>query len=177
MHRTVRSQVAGCGIISDVRRGRAVTWVAVWALGVAVALFVAWLGVRTVLRSTIGPLVPVVDPSPARAGTSGSPAGTDPASGPSASHQPGSSPAPEPAASSAPASAGEHPYGITGGHVVLRITSARCFLVSATPEAGFTAENWSSMGWLRIDFNQGGNEVSSLTCDWYQQAPTVTIGS
>jgi hypothetical protein len=32
------------------------------------------------------------------------------------------------------------------------------------------------MGWLRVGFHDG-NEVSSFICDWYQQVPTITIGS
>jgi hypothetical protein len=49
--------------------------------------------------------------------------------------------------------------------------------MSETPDGGYTSQNWSSMGWLRVDFNRNGNEESSLICHWYQQAPTVTVGS
>jgi hypothetical protein len=189
MHRTVRSYVRGCGIISDVRGGRAIRWVAVWAAGAAVAVLVAWLGVRAVLRTTTGPLVPVVDPSPAsvaagsgpgsagpapaRTLSPGGPSASVPSAGAPASRPPKTSPAPTRAARSS----GEHTYGPTGGRVVLRITSTRCFLVSEKPDGGYTSQNWSSMGWLRVDFDRNGNEASSLICDWYQQAPAVTIGS
>jgi hypothetical protein len=60
---------------------------------------------------------------------------------------------------------------------MLRITRNRCSLMSETPDGGYTSQNWSSMGWLRVDFNRNGNEESSLICHWYEQAPTVTIGS
>jgi hypothetical protein len=171
-------------MISDVRRGLAVRWVAVWAVGAAAAVLVAWLGVRAVLRTTTGPLVPVVDPSPA-----GVPVGSGPgSSGPAGSPSPGGPSASVPSSgatsgptSSAPTlvakSSGERTYRPAGGHVVLRITSTRCFLVSETPDAGYTSQKWSSMGWLRVDFDRNGSAVSSLICDWYQQAPTVTIGS
>jgi hypothetical protein len=174
-------------MISDVRRGPAVRWVAVWAVGAAAAVLVAWLGVRAVLRTTTGPLVPVVDPSPAGVpvgsglGSSG-PAGSPSPGGPSASGpSPGMTASGPTKTSSAPTlaakSSGERTYRPAGGHVVLRITSTRCFLVSETPDGGYTSQKWSSMGWLRVDFDRNGNEVSSLICDWYQQAPAVTIGS
>jgi hypothetical protein len=60
--------------------------------------------------------------------------------------------------------------------VVLKITATVATLVAATPDAGYTMEHWSSMGWLRVDFNRNGAEISSLIADWYQHAPTVTIG-
>jgi hypothetical protein len=57
------------------------------------------------------------------------------------------------------------------------ITATKATLVSATPDPGYTVEKWHSPGWLRVDFNQDGDEVSSLIADWYQQAPAVTLGS
>ncbi len=145
-------------------------------------MLVAWLGIRAVLRTPTGPLMPAVDPAPpsvaAGAGATGSrPPKTSPTPTPAPSPTSAPTPTPAPTLASAAGSSGEHAYSLTGGHVVLRITSSRCFLVSQTPDAGFTGQNWSSMGWLRVDFNRKGNEASSLVCDWYQQAPTVTIGS
>jgi hypothetical protein len=176
----------------------------VWALGAALALLVAWLGVRAVIQSTTGPMVPAVDgapgpTAPSRAATPGphgqvppasagpvsaGPVSTGPAStAPASAGPPASSTAPSsgpPAAGPAPSPAGpddEHVYAMTGGRVTLQITNSKCTLVGATAEAGFAAENWSSLGWLRVDFNQDGVEASSLVCDWYQQSPTVTIGA
>jgi hypothetical protein len=195
MYRTVRSQVAACGIISDVRRFRGLPWVAAWALGASLALGVAWLGVREVLRSTTGPVVPIVDtseppiagsaaqPGPSLpAGSSGDAGSPGPAPGSGASPRSGGTakapgPADSPASPSPGASEDTRTYDLTGGEVTLAVTGTQCSLVAATPDTGFSVQNWSSMGWLRVDFNQDGNEVSSLVCDWYQQSPAITIGT
>jgi hypothetical protein len=79
-------------------------------------------------------------------------------------------------ATPAAGSGDDHTYTMTGGQVTLEITATKAVLVSVTPDAGFTDETWHSPGWLRVDFNQDGAEVSSLIADWYQQAPTVTLG-
>jgi hypothetical protein len=205
MYRTVRIQVIGCGIISDVRQGRLLTGIIAWALGTALAVVVAWYGAEAVIHGTNGPVVPVVDsaatpntgagdgapgrtpgstPQPSASGSasastgpggvspSGHPAdphGSDPAA--SSSPHAGSSASPNPALAN-----DERSYALTGGHVTLKITSTSATLISATPDPGYTTERWSSMGWLRVDFDKNGKEISSLIADWYQQAPTVTIG-
>jgi hypothetical protein len=176
-----------------VRRGRAVTWIAAWAAGAALALLVAWLGVRAVLHSTTGPVVPVIG-APGRTGPSAAalpgssrsvrPPGSrrrsgQPPAGPRASSPATSTPSrtPSPAAGPSPAQPADvHIYTVTGGRVTLEISETRCTLIGATAGSGYTAEDWSSMGWLRVDFNRNGTEASSLVCDWYQQAPAVTIG-
>jgi len=205
MYRTVRIQAGACGIICDVRRRQVATWVAAWAVGAALALLVAWLGVTAVVRNTTEPVVPVVTGSAIPPGLVAGPGGaTSPASGElpgpadgssppeSAAARPGAhapgrpsspagaSPAPSasPGQSSAPAPLlGILTYNLTGGQVTLDVTASLCVLVAATPDPGYSVENWSSLGWLRVDFDQDGNEASSLICDWYQQAPTITIGS
>jgi hypothetical protein len=191
MYGTVRSQVIACGIIPDVRGIRSLPWVAAWALGATLALGVAWLGVREVLRSTTGPVVPVVAASqPPIAGQAARPGASAPAGrsgeagppGTGASPSPGSpSKSPGPVGSAPSPTAAPSPdtrtYDLTGGEVTLAVSGTQCSLVAATPDTGFSVQNWSSMGWLRVDFNQDGGEVSSLICDWYQQVPTVTIGT
>jgi hypothetical protein len=123
-------------------------------------------------------------------GAAGSPAPGRPGQG-TGSAGPGS-PSPRPAmlppAASPPAAASspvvapaagtgqDHTYTMTGGQVVLEITATKAVLVSVTPDAGFTQQTWHSPGWLRVDFNSGGEEVSSLIADWYQQEPAVTLG-
>jgi hypothetical protein len=170
---------------------------------VTLALGVAWLGVREVLRSTTGPVVPIVDTGePPIAGSAGQPGPSLPAGSPGDAGSPGpasglvpgrgasprsgrpaGSPGPtgspaSPAASPSPgASADTRTYDLTGGEVTLAVTGTQCSLVAATPDTGFSVQNWSSMGWLRVDFNQDGYEVSSLVCDWYQQSPAITIGT
>jgi hypothetical protein len=85
---------------------------------------------------------------------------------------------PAPTASPSPAEPADvHVYTITGGRVTLEISGTTCTLIGATADSGYAAENWSSMGWLRVDFSRDGTEASSLVCDWYQQAPAITIGS
>jgi hypothetical protein len=70
-----------------------------------------------------------------------------------------------------------HSYQLVGGVVTLRLTKSRAFLVSVVPEPGYTVHRWSSATWLRVDFDQGGNQASSLLASWNQHAPTVTISA
>jgi hypothetical protein len=191
-----------CGIIADMTR--ALTGLAAWLAGTALAVGLAWFGANMVVRDAgMSPGVQVIDvPPAARAAdppapptpptvparptvsasrASGRPAPTDPgrsaAAGspsPSPSPSPSATPSATPPSPSASAAGSVHSYTLDGGRVALLVTGDSASLVTATPDSGFAVQTWSGTDWLRVDFSSGG-QVSSLIASWYQHAPTVTV--
>jgi hypothetical protein len=168
---------------------RALTGLAAWLAGTALAVGLAWFGANMVVRDAgMSPGVQVIDvppatraadpPTPPTAPTapalptcsasraSGRPAPTEPGRSAAAG-----SPSPSPSASAAGA---VRSYTLDGGRVALLVTGNSASLVTATPDSGFAVQTWSGTDWLRVDFSSGG-QVSSLIASWYQHAPTVTV--
>jgi hypothetical protein len=184
-----------CGIIADMTR--ALTGLAAWLAGTALAVGLAWFGANMVVRDAgMSPGVQVINvvpaapapqptiapPSPASSaagipGTPGTP-GASGASGSPAASQPGRSAAtssPSPSTTPSAAAAGTvRSYTLAGGRVALDVSGDSATLVTATPDSGFSVETWSGTDWLRVDFSSGA-QVSSLIASWYQHAPTVTV--
>jgi hypothetical protein len=186
-----------CGIIADMTR--ALTGLAAWLAGTALAVGLAWFGANMVVRDAgmspgvqvinVPPATRAADPptpptpptAPARptgstSRASGRPAPTEPerstaAGSPSPSPSPSATPSPTPSASAAGA---VRSYMLDGGRVALLVTGNSAALVTATPDSGFAVQTWTGTDWLRVDFSSGG-QVSSLIASWYQHAPTVTV--
>ena len=180
---------------------RALTGLAAWLAGTALAVGLAWFGANMVVRDAgMSPGVQVIDvppakpaehpPAPPTAPTapvlptgsasraSGRPAPTEPGrsaavGSPSSSPSPSARPSPSPSPS-ASAAGTVHSYTLDGGRVALLVSGDSASLVTATPDSGFAVQTWSGTDWLRVDFSSGG-QVSSLIASWYQHAPTVTV--
>ena len=58
--------------------------------------------------------------------------------------------------------------------VVLAISAHFVSLVSATPAAGYSVQNWSASGWLRVDFNEGSTTYS-VFATWNGYSPQVQV--
>ena len=179
-----------CGIIADMTR--ALTGLAAWLAGTALAVGLAWFGANMVVRDAgMSPGVQVINVAPAIArprnrrprplarfartarfvrspGASGSPAASQP--GPSAATS-----SPSPSTTPSAAAAGTvRSYTLAGGRVALDVSGDSAALVTAMPDSGFSVQTWSGTDWLRVDFSSGA-QVSSLIASWYQHAPTVTV--
>ena len=167
---------------------RALTGLAAWLAGTALAVGLAWFGANMVVRDAgMSPGVQVINvapaspvPPPTIAPTSSAlPASSAPgASGSPAASQPGrsaatSSPSPSTTPSAAPAGT-VRSYTLAGGRVALDVSGDSAALVTAMPDSGFSVQTWSGTDWLRVDFSSGA-QVSSLIASWYQHAPTVTV--
>jgi hypothetical protein len=171
---------------------RALTGLAAWLAGTALAVGLAWFGANMVVRDAgmspgvqvinVAPASPtpqptIAPPSPASsaAGTPGTPG----ASGSPAASQPGRSAATgSPSPSTTPTAAADpgtvRSYTLAGGRVALDVSGDSASLVTAMPDSGFSVATWSGTDWLRVDFSSGA-QVSSLIASWYQHAPTVTV--
>jgi hypothetical protein len=175
-----------CGIIADMTR--ALTGLAAWLAGTALAVGLAWFGANMVVTDAgMSPGVPVINVAPA---TPTAQPPTPPASpalpaspAPRASGSPTASQAGQAAATSSPSASATpaasadgtvRSYSLDGGRVALLVTGDSASLVTATPDSGFSVQTWSGTGWLRVDFSSGA-QVSSLIASWYQHAPTVTV--
>jgi hypothetical protein len=178
-----------CGIIADMTR--ALTGLAAWLAGTALAVGLAWFGANMVVRDAgmspgvqvinVAPAAPAAQPTiapaspglpassaPGAPGPSGSPAAGQPGRGPATS-----SPSPSPTPSAAAAGT-VRSYTLAGGRVALDVSGDSATLVTAMPDSGFSVETWSGTDWLRVDFSSGA-QVSSLIASWYQHAPTVSV--
>jgi hypothetical protein len=178
-----------CGIIADMTR--ALTGLAAWLAGTALAVGLAWFGANMVVRDAgMSPGVQVINVAPASPAppptiaptssalpTSSAP-GTPGASGSPAASQPGRGAAtssPSPSTTPSAAAAGTvRSYTLAGGRVALDVSGDSVALVTAMPDSGFSVQTWSGTDWLRVDFSSGA-QVSSLIASWYQHAPTVTV--
>jgi hypothetical protein len=178
-----------CGIIADMTR--ALTGLAAWLAGTALAVGLAWFGANMVVRDAgmspgvqvinVAPAAPVPQPTIAPA-SPGLPASSAPgapgASGSPAAGQPGRSAAttsPSPSTTPSAAAAGTvRSYTLAGGRVALDVSGDSATLVTAMPDSGFSVQTWSGTDWLRVDFSSGA-QVSSLIASWYQHAPSVTV--
>jgi hypothetical protein len=155
--------------------------IAAWAGATAVASGVAWLGVDSVLIPAAetppavlaaGPrAAPALTPVPPSAIASPSPGAAESATGaPPHSHAGGAasaSPTPSPTSSLSR-------YQTAGGVVVLAISAHFVSLVSATPAAGYSVQNWGAAGWLRVDFGQG-SATYSVFATWNGYSPQVQV--
>src|ERR1700678_2367838 len=175
-----------CGIIADMTR--ALTGLAAWLAGTALAVGLAWFGANMVVRDAgMSPGVQVITvvpaspaPPPTIAPTSSAlPTSSAPgASGSPAASQPGPSATttgPSPSTTASAAAAGSvRSYTLAGGRVALDVSGDSAALVTAMPDSGFSVQTWSGTDWLRVDFTSGA-QVTSLIASWYQHAPTVTV--
>ena len=160
---------------------RALTGLAAWLAGTALAVGLAWFGANMVVRDAgMSPGVQVIDVAPATpAAQPSTPPALPAAAAPRPSGSPAASrPAPSPAAggpSPSPSAAGTvRSYTLAGGRVALLVSADSATLVTATPDSGFSVQTWTGTDWLRVDFTSGG-QVSSLIASWYQEAPAVTV--
>lgn len=168
---------------------RALTGLAAWLAGTAIAVGLAWFGANMVVRDagmspgvqvisvptatpvgqpTLPPTSPAL-PTATAAPPSGRPADrltATPSARPSAT-----APSPSP---SATAAGTVRSYTLDGGHVALLVSANSAALLTATPDSGFSVQTWSGTDWLRVDFTSGA-QVSSLIATWYEQTPTVTV--
>jgi hypothetical protein len=174
-----------CGIIADMTR--ALTGLAAWLAGTALAVGLAWFGANMVVRDAgMSPGVQVINVAPASPAPQPTIAPASPAlPAPSASSTPGASGSPSasrpgPSATtsgpspSASAAGTVRSYTLAGGRVALDVSGDSATLVTAMPDSGFSVQTWSGTDWLRVDFSSGA-QVSSLIASWYQHAPTVTV--
>jgi len=170
---------------------RALTGLAAWLAGTALAVGLAWFGANMVVRDAgmspgvqvinVVPPTPTAQPSapPAWPVLPSPPASSAArAAGSPAASQSGRSAAtgrPSPSATPTASAAGTvRSYTLTGGRVALLVSGDSATLVTATPDSGFSVQTWSGTDWLRVDFTSGA-QVSSLIASWYQEAPTVTV--
>jgi hypothetical protein len=170
---------------------RALTGLAAWLAGTALAVCLAWFGANMVVRDAgmspgvqvinVAPTTPAAQPSPPPAPPARPAAGafsTPRASGsPAASRSERSAAtgSPSPSATPTASAAGTvRSYTLAGGRVALLVSGDSATLVTATPDSGFSVQTWSGTDWLRVDFTSGA-QVSSLIASWYQEAPTVTV--
>jgi hypothetical protein len=163
---------------------RALTGLAAWLAGTALAVGLAWFGANMVVRDAgMSPGVPVINVVPATPTAQPSTPPASPALPAASAPRPSASPAASrsarsPAAASpspSPSAAGTvRSYTLAGGRVALLVSGDSATLVTATPDSGFSVQTWSGTDWLRVDFTSGA-QVSSLIASWYQEAPTVTV--
>jgi len=166
---------------------RALTGLAAWLAGTALAVGLAWFGANMVVRDAgMSPGVQVINVAPASPAPQPTIAPASPAlPAPSASSTPGASGSPSasrpgPSATtsgpspSASAAGTVRSYTLAGGRVALDVSGDSATLVTAMPDSGFSVQTWSGTDWLRVDFSSGA-QVSSLIASWYQHAPTVTV--
>jgi hypothetical protein len=176
-----------CGIIADMTR--ALTGLAAWLAGTALAVGLAWFGANMVVRDAgMSPGVQVISavpvtpaaapPTPPAARPPASPAPARRRPSAAASRPPTStSTSRTPSATPSTATAGGvRSYTLAGGSVELLVTPGSAELVTAVPDSGFSVTTWSGTDWLRVDFSSGPR-VSSLIASWYEHAPTVTVSS
>jgi hypothetical protein len=141
-----------------------------WLAATVAAIALAWLGVRSVLVTSVfaapmtiaAPAVPVTTaPAPPATAT--------------ASASPRASAA---AAPSASATADEHVYSTPGGTAVLKVTATTVSVLSSSPNDDFTAQVSNGTDWLRVDFLTGnGAHGWSVVASWYLHAPTIQVVS
>jgi hypothetical protein len=170
---------------------RALTGLAAWLAGTAIAVGLAWFGANMVVRDAgMSPGVQVINvptatqagqptlppTSPALPTATAAPPSGSPSSHPTSTATPSARPSATAASSSPSATAAGtvRSYTLDGGRVALLVTADSATLVTATPDSGFSVQTWSGTDWLRVDFTSGA-QVSSLIATWYQQTPTVTV--
>lgn len=167
---------------------RALTGLAAWLAGTALAVGLAWFGANMVVRDAgmspgvqvinVAPATPAAQPptppaSPAAIVSSAPRASGSPTASPSGTAAPTS----RPSTSTTPTATADgtvRSYSLDGGRVALDVTGDSVSLVTALPDSGFSVQTWSGTDWLRVDFSSGA-QVSSLIASWYQHAPTVTV--
>lgn len=163
---------------------RALTGLAAWLAGTALAVGLAWFGANMVVRDAgMSPGVQVINVVPATPTAQPSTPPASPALPADSAPRPSGSPAVSRSAQS-PAAGGPSPspsavgtvrsYTLAGGRVALLVSGDSATLVTAMPDSGFSVQTWTGTDWLRVDFTSGG-QVSSLIASWYQEAPTVTV--
>ncbi|MBX6767217.1 MAG: hypothetical protein IRY90_08720 [Actinomadura rubrobrunea] len=147
------------------------SYVAPWAAATALAVGLAWLGVRDVVRGAVSDRS--TPPPTAGPVIHASPPDRSAVPGP----EPGAAARPAPSSPSADdGSADEHisSYAARGGRAAMAISATLVRLVSATPNPGFETRVTEAEGWLRVDF-LGKDHTSSVIATWYQHAPIVRV--
>jgi hypothetical protein len=146
-----------------------------WLAATVAAIALAWLGVRSVLVTSVfaapmtiaAPAVPVTTaPAPSATATA------------SASPRASAAAAPSVSATAAPTPADEHVYSTPGGTAVLKVTATTVAVLSSSPNDAFTAQVTNGTDWLRVDFLTGnGAHGWSVVASWYLHAPTIQVVS
>ncbi|HEX4290268.1 MAG TPA: hypothetical protein VH021_15210 [Trebonia sp.] len=163
---------------------RALTGLAAWLAGTALAVGLAWFGANMVVADAgmspgvqvinVAPATPTAQP-PTPPASPALPASPAPRASGSPTGQAAATSSPSPSATPrASADGAVRSYSLDGGRVALLVTGDSASLVTATPDSGFSVQTWSGTDWLRVDFSSGA-QVSSLIASWYQHAPTVTV--
>jgi hypothetical protein len=137
--------------------------------------------VRSVLQASVfsTPVVVSVTAAPAPSAVSAS---ASPSVSAQASVRATATPATSHAAASAAPSASAtaatdiHDYSTAGGTAVLEVTATSVRFISATANAGYTAEESYGTDWMRVDFLTGnGANGWSVVASWYLHAPTIQL--
>ncbi|MFI9462774.1 hypothetical protein [Streptomyces xiamenensis] len=114
---------------------------------------------------------PEPEPTPDRAPGPGAESGSDPGQGGEGEPPPEADPEP---ADPPPAGGRVETVTLDGGRVVYELTPDRCELVSATPEAGWEMQVWTTESYLRVTFAGHGRELSAF-CTWHGYEPVVEV--
>ena len=148
-----------------------------WLAATVAAIALAWLGVRSVLVTSVfaapmtiaAPAVPVTTaPAPPASATATA----------SASPRASAAAAPSASATVAATPADEHVYSTPGGTAVLKVTATTVSVLSSSPNDDFTAQVSNGTDWLRVDFLTGnGAHGWSVVASWYLHAPTIQVVS
>ncbi|MBO3744626.1 hypothetical protein J5X84_01005 [Streptosporangiaceae bacterium NEAU-GS5] len=174
---------------------RAVAYSLAWCGATALAVGVAWLGVRDVLRDTVldqPPLPPVASIGQAPIGqVPTGQASISQLAAPAATTQRAAPPTPTPSRpratpsrltqatprrspSPSPRKSGGQLRTITlaGGRATVELRSSDCRMVSAVPNEGYQVMTWETATWIRVAFVKSGHE-SSAFCLWDRLPPRV----
>jgi hypothetical protein len=79
----------------------------------------------------------------------------------------------------APPAGVDRTYAVEGGRAVFDIGTSSATLVSATPDPGWSAQEWRQSDWIRVIFKDNGqssddqDKISVITCSWAGHPPTV----
>lgn len=172
-------------ILLRVRRG--LVRAGAWAAATAAAVSVSWFGVHRVLGDSsvtlpralvVATAVPSARPAPPPPTSIGAPAQI-----PSPTLSPSPSPSPSGYRSAAPSTAPAAARTATGdgrvtsfvrpgGLIVVSMGASSAHLITATPDPGWTVQTWTGPGWLRVDFEQGGQD-SIFYVTWNGHPPMV----
>ncbi|MFG1999459.1 hypothetical protein ACGFNU_09975 [Spirillospora sp. NPDC048911] len=175
---------------------RTMSYVAPWAGVTALAVTLAWLGVRDVVRSAVSErsAPPPIAGQAIHASPSNPPASVGtPTATPHSTPTPRPSgvpddrktppPAPSPQRSQGPSGSGgrDDPragnvrsYATRGGSAALAMSGGKARLVSAIPASGYSTRVTPGQDWLRVDF-LGADHTSSVIATWYEHDPIVRV--
>jgi hypothetical protein len=65
-------------------------------------------------------------------------------------------------------------YAVPGGQVAFALHATYAELVSATPNPGWSMQQWKQEGWIRVDFTKSDHR-NAVICSYNGHAPTVEV--